>query len=216
MSTPFLNSSLTWQMGVWYLLVVCDATTFFRRLAPNKVEFGGSLTIDSRLYGVRADRFAQYLTPQRVVAAAWDPKMIQALGDDTFRLRQDPYKFADVLQVAISVDVQVKRSGTGLTLASRDIDCVAGIGRDLQKLDLGIQLDGSLEPQRDTIARLKGSFKFTTSGTLVGPLILLPDAVLSTATSGVNLGILAYARNRFVKGIDADYRRWARLNPDVH
>lgn len=203
-------------MAPWLvLLAACDATTFFRRIGLNKVEFGGSLAIDSRLAGVSADRFVQYLTPQRVVAAAWDPKMIQKIGDDTFRLRQEPYRFANALQVAISVDVQVKRQGTGLTLASRDINCMAGIGSDMQKLDLGIRLDGVLEPQREKVARLKGSFTFTTSGTLVGPLIFLPDPVLSTATAGVNLGILSYARTRFVKGIDADYRRWARLNPPL-
>lgn len=193
--------------------------TFYRRTSFDTVEFGGSLNIDSTLPGVEASRFAQFLTPSRVVAAAWDPRMIQALNapngeldnEELFRLRQEPVDFAGVMQLETSVDVAVQRVGTGLKLSSRDINCMATIGLDRpRKLDINIQLTGELRPQSGKVARMLGSFEFTTGGRLVPPLILLPDPVLNAAATAVNAGILQYARERFVTGISSDFAAWDR------
>lgn len=192
---------------------------FYRRTSFDTVEFGGRLSIDCTLPGVEASRFAQFLTPSRVVAAAWDPRMIQALSaqngardsEELFRLKQEPIDFAGAMQVETTVDVAVQRVGSGLKLSSRDINCMARVGLDRpRKLDINIQLEGELRPQSGKIARMLGSFEFTTGGRLIPPLLLLPDPVLYAAATAVNAGILQYARERFVTGISKDFKAWDR------
>ncbi|KAJ8608512.1 hypothetical protein CTAYLR_005721 [Chrysophaeum taylorii] len=212
------------QIVVWVLsfALTADAlattrvqptSTFYRRTSLDTVEFGGRLNIDSTFDRVDPLAFAEFLTPVRVVGAAWDPKMVEALGDhagsEVFRLKQEPFDFAGVLRVATSVDVRVRQIGTGLELESRDIDCRAAIGlAPPQKVDLAIRLNGVLDPQDAPVARLRGSFDLTVSGRLFGPVLLLPDPVLKTAAIAVNTGILGYARNRFVTGIYQDFQRY--------
>lgn len=185
--------------------------TFYRRVSFDKVEFGGSLEIDSTLSGVNSARFAEFLSPLRVVSAAWDADMVERVDSRIFRLKQDPLDFAGALRVETTVQVEVEQEDSGgLRLSSREIESVTRIGRDTQKLDIDIKLDGRLIPQEGKIAVLKGSFEYTTGGKLVGPLLFLPDPVLDAAATAVNTGILNYARDRFVDGIVKDFWDWDR------
>lgn len=120
------------------------------------------------------------------------------------------------MRVETAVDVAVRQVGTGMMLASRGINCVASIGQDHPKnIDVDIRLQGALSPQDGRIARLRGTFEYTTAGRLVGPLLLIPDSVLSVAATAVNTGILQYARGRFVNGIVDAYSSWLRQHPSV-
>ena len=180
--------------------------TFYRRVGFDRVEFGGRLAVDSTLEASSA-QFSEYLTPKRIVSAAWDPNMVQDLEDGVFRLTQEPVNFAGS-ELAISVDVAVVQKGSAMKLDSKDISCVITFNRRPQRLPVDISLDGRLLPQSSDPSRIQGSFDFTIKGKLVGPLLLLPDPALSAATGLVSLGIIRYAQNRFVNGVKSDFRLW--------
>ena len=49
---------------------------------------------------------------------------------------------------------------------------------------------------------------FTTSGRLVGPLLLTPDPVIRLAADLVVAGVVEYARSRFVTGVRDSLLAW--------
>mmetsp|Transcript_38818 Transcript_38818/g.124442 ORF Transcript_38818/g.124442 Transcript_38818/m.124442 type:complete len:221 (-) Transcript_38818:3-665(-) len=183
--------------------------TFYRRASFDRVEFGGRLAVDAALDG-SASNFSEYVTPYRLVCAAWDPRMVDSLTESTFRLRQEPVDFAGVMRLSTAVTVEVRQRGTALRMKSSDIACLVSFNDERERrLDVGIDLDGTLLPQTDrNNAQLAGSFDFTVEGKLVGPLIFLPDPALSAATQLVTSGIIRYAQDRFVNGIRDDFRNW--------
>ena len=72
-----------------------------------------------------------------------------------------------------------------------------------------INLKGTLRPQRPSgPARVRGAFDFTTSGRLVGPLLLTPDPVIRLAAALVCQGVVQYAQTRFVRGVQDAFAKW--------
>ena len=50
-----------------------------------------------------------------------------------------------------------------------------------------LELVGDLQPQRSGgVARIRGQFTYSTEGALIGPLVFLPDPVISAAAGAVN------------------------------
>ena len=206
-------------VAAWWWLPVGSGmatTTTYKRVSLDFIEFGGKLSLDSVVRGSEAGRLAAFLTPKRVVSAAWKAQNVEALGGggegvERFRLKQDPLDFA-ALRVTTFVDVAVTPGDRGgLTLASEGIVCKASwAGQGERQLDVRIDLGGVLEPQgaEGGPGRIRGAFDFTTSGRLVGPLLLTPDPVIRLAADLVVAGVVEYARSRFVTGVRDSLLAW--------
>ena len=199
------------------LAVVGLARTSYKRVNLEFIEFGGQLSIDTKVRGDAKDLSA-FLTPQRIVESAWNPANVERLPSPSedracFRLKQDEVTFV-ALRVNTYVDVDVVSVGDrgGVTLESKDIICKASWANQAEKqLDVRIKLVGELKPQAASgAARVRGNFDFTVSGKLVGPLLLTPDPLIRVAADLIDQGVLQYANSRFVRGIESSFARWLR------
>ena len=135
------------------LAVVGLARTSYKRVNLEFIEFGGQLSIDTKVRGDAKDLSA-FLTPQRIVESAWNPANVERLPSPSedracFRLKQDEVTFV-ALRVNTYVDVDVVSVGDrgGVTLESKDIICKASWANQAEKqLDVRIKLVGELKPQ---------------------------------------------------------------------
>lgn len=170
-------------------------TTNYKRVGK-RVEFGGSWLIRETFDdGVDAARAAAWLQdPRRVLAAAWPAEHIRASdggGSDVlaFALTQDPIDFAGLVHVDCVVDVDVAREPRGgVSLASRSVEAFATLRGKRRPVPMDFRLRGHLEGQPDAggAAALVGSFEYSMSADLIGPLVFVPDRALRLAAAGVN------------------------------
>ncbi|KAH8046800.1 hypothetical protein JL722_13434 [Aureococcus anophagefferens] len=172
----------------------CLLTTNYKRVGK-RVEFGGSWLIRETFDdGVDAARAAAWLEdPRRVLAAAWPAEHIRASdggGGDVlaFALTQDPIDFAGLVHVDRVVDADVAREPRGgVSLASRSVEAFATLRGKRRPVPMDFRLRGHLEGQPDARRRaLAGSFEYSMSADLIGPLVFVPDRALRLAAAGVN------------------------------
>lgn len=189
-------------------------STNFKRQG-NRINFGATLQIQEVLKGVDPKGLELYLKdPRNMMAAAWPRDLIEPLGNDEYRLNQEPLNFANLLQIEYSVDVRtVERASGGIEMESTRIRSTASLGGGVrQEVPIDLTLTGVLQPLKPVSqgqgVLLQGDVKFATSGQLIGPLLFAPTPVLQAATDTVNRGILEYARREFVRGVRKGYMDW--------
>mmetsp|Transcript_15612 Transcript_15612/g.53273 ORF Transcript_15612/g.53273 Transcript_15612/m.53273 type:complete len:240 (+) Transcript_15612:3-722(+) len=190
----------------WPLAARTTSTHFTKK--SSLIEFGGKMVMDEAILMGSSSELSDFLTPDRVIRAAWDPRNIEALPGGLYRLTQEPFDFV-VVKVKNFVDVAISQEEDGLiVLESRGITVFIE-GLRPQKLDVQLSLRGSLEPPRSSaVSSLKGGFNFSAKGTLVGPLLFVPEVALRVATTAINTGIIVYARDRLLRGIKRDFAAW--------
>ncbi|KAH8046280.1 hypothetical protein JL722_13753 [Aureococcus anophagefferens] len=185
-------------------------TTNYKRVGK-RVEFGGSWLIRETFDdGVDAARAAAWLQdPRRVLAAAWPAEHIRASdggGSDVlaFALTQDPIDFAGLVHADCVV-------GVGVASARRRVARVAE-RRGLRDApgQAAARADGLPAPRpprgpaRRRARGAVGSFEYSMSADLIGPLVFVPDRALRLAAAGVNRKLAL--GDRFADGVLAAVR----------
>ena len=183
-----------------------------------RIAFGSRLDIGARLKDTDPAALAVFLRdPTQIICASWPRERTMALpGAGDFRLVQLPISFAGAATIDFHVDVHLDvdpRDGR-VTLRSYAVDTSVSLrGGSKTKVIVDLELQGELRPiaaaSRTTEeAEIAGFVAYETSGSLQGPLVLLPDAALRAATEAINHTVLLFARRDFVRGIKRNFDAW--------
>jgi hypothetical protein len=179
----------------------------------NQVTFGDSFSVNEQFANVNIEALAAFIgEPKQIVTASWAEDKIVNLGTPgQFRLTKEPLNFIGGLQLEFSVDVEVDTTTKGLAvLSSKKAQFfMSRNGREKQPVNVDIQVNGMLRSVPSATGTfLQGSMEYKVTGSLLGPLILLPSAVLRPATDAVNGGVIVFMRRDFVTGFKRNFSKW--------
>lgn len=151
--------------------------------------------------------------PRRLVYALVDPKQVDSLSQEVFRLQMRPLKFM-MIHVQPTVDIEVKANSRG-GIKLQAINCeIRGNSYINQRFSLSLQ--GELLP--DTVAQrtyLKGKADLTVSVELPPIFRLTPKPLLEATGNGLLHSVLVTIKQRLMRQLLADYEAWTRsVNTD--
>ncbi|MEO1520293.1 MAG: DUF1997 domain-containing protein [Cyanobacteria bacterium J06633_2] len=150
--------------------------------------------------------------PQRIINALADPKRIEFLGDNVFRLKMRPLGFM-MLKIQPTVDMKLWAEQDG-SIALESVKCdIKGVDFINQRFDL--VLKGILSPitvQGKTHLVGRADLQVTVDVPL--PLALTPRPIVESTGDKVLLGVLATVKQRLMHQLLADYRFWAIAHRD--
>ncbi|NJL46728.1 MAG: DUF1997 domain-containing protein [Leptolyngbyaceae cyanobacterium SM2_5_2] len=157
--------------------------------------------------------------PQRLVQAITDPRRIEPLSEEVYRLSLRPLQFLSV-SVEPTADLRVWGLNDG-TLCLEAIRCEVRAPDYLSYVNdsFSMGLKGSLKPLRyERYTELLGEAKLTIQLELPPPLRFMPAPMLDGAGRTFLSGILMTMKSRIERNLVSDYKTWveqthSRLNP---
>ena len=145
--------------------------------------------------------------PQRLVRAIADPRLMEQLGGDRYRLKLRPLHILSLhFQPAVVLKVWADARGqVYLQSESCEIHGIEYINTRFN-LDVG----GKLTPvQRGDLTYLEGRADLAVEISLPSLLALAPPAILEATGNHVVKSVLARIKQRLLEQLLADYRAWA-------
>lgn len=151
--------------------------------------------------------------PQRLVQAIADPKLMEALPGDRFRLKMRPLNFLDIYHFQPTVVLKVWANATGTVFLESESCEIRGI--DYINHRFSLQLKGRLAPYRqDGHTLLQGKADLQVGVDLPQALWLTPKPLLEMAANGLLRGVLARIKQRLQGQLLADYQQWLAQQND--
>ncbi|MBE9202291.1 DUF1997 domain-containing protein [Synechocystis salina LEGE 06099] len=145
--------------------------------------------------------------PQRLVQAIADPKLMEVLPGDRFRLKMRPLNFLDIYHFQPTVVLKVWANATGTVFLESESCEIRGI--DYINHRFSLQLKGRLAPYRqDGHTLLQGKADLQVGVDLPQALWLTPKPLLEMAANGLLRGVLARIKQRLQGQLLADYQQW--------
>jgi hypothetical protein len=151
--------------------------------------------------------------PQRLVQAIADPKLMEALPGDRFRLKMRPLNFLDIYHFQPTVVLKVWANAAGTVFLESESCEIRGI--DYINHRFSLQLKGRLAPYRqDGHTLLQGKADLQVGVDLPQALWLTPKPLLEMAANGLLRGVLARIKQRLQGQLLADYQQWLAQQND--
>jgi hypothetical protein len=146
--------------------------------------------------------------PQRLVKAIADPKLMEQLSDDRFRLKMRPLNFMEIYHFQPTVVLQVNSDSNGTVFLSSQ-ECEI---RGLEYIDRRFSLDlqGKLAPiNLNGNTYLHGKANLEVKVQLPPALWLTPKALLEMAGNSLLKSVLLRIKQHLLNQLLEDYYRWA-------
>lgn len=177
-----------------------------------RISFGSVQSVQVRLAGANTALLNEYLAPEVVATAMWDPKCAKRVDESRWELSLEKLSFA-MLEIASSVVVNVERDAGGvitLTSESFSVSAQSPAGRlSTAELNIDVSVAGRLEILAGGGA-VGGKVGFATAGDLPSLMLFTPRPVLSVAASGLNRAVMGLVIGEFERGIRRDFSAWQR------
>jgi len=182
-----------------------------------KVEFGYTTKLDTDLKDGDSDTITKWLNDEEKVASGiWDKNLMQSLGGNLYRLKLITLQFLTI-QLAPSIDVLMwteKNSSDGKPIFKIEsigydpnVQVMPGVGVDAKAL--GIQIDVVGELRLDSKGTgLSGEIGFVSSGNLLPPMRLVPEAAIKGAAGIINRTVANFAVQSFEKGAKEEFAKF--------
>ncbi|MGF1493108.1 MAG: DUF1997 domain-containing protein [Microcoleaceae cyanobacterium] len=146
--------------------------------------------------------------PRRLVNALCDPRRLEQLSDDCFRLKMRPLSFM-FLTIQPTVDMKIWALSDN-TIRLKSVACeVRGVEYINQRFRL--QLYGRLSPRQvDHQTQLQGVADLAVEVELPPPLLMTPRPLLEATGNQLLKSVLLTIKQRLMHNLVADYQSWAR------
>lgn len=146
--------------------------------------------------------------PQRLVNAIANPKLMEVLGGDRYRLKLNPLNLLNLYHFQPTVILEVKSDSYGI-VSIRSLNCeIRGI--DYINDRFSLELKGKLIPvHRKGETYLEGRADVVVSVDVPPFLLLAPVPVLETAGVGLVQNVLGRIKQRILSHLLHDYHHWA-------
>lgn len=147
--------------------------------------------------------------PQRLVRAIANPKLMEQLSEQRFRLKMRPLNFLDLYRFQPAVVLRVVANSKGTVFVNSE-DCEI-VGNAYINQRFSLSLHGKLAPvsSQEGETRLKGRADLAVDVDLPPPLWVAPKPLLETTGNGLLKGVLQRIKQRLLTQLLADYRQWA-------
>ena len=151
--------------------------------------------------------------PQRLVNALVDLTRVEQLSTEVFRLKMRPLSFMS-LSIQPIVDMRVWAEFNGTIRLESVNSQIHGIKYINQRFQL--DLKGNLSTyEKDGNTRLKGIANLEVKVELPAPLSFTPKAILETAGNGLLKSVLITIKQRLLRQLLVDYRRWVESHSEA-
>lgn len=152
--------------------------------------------------------------PQRLVKAITNPKLMQQLSSQLYKLKMRPLNFMDVYHFQPIVVLKVWSGASGTVYLNSE-DCeIKGIDYINQRFSL--QLKGKLSPQEiDGKTYLKGKADLQVKVDLPPPLWLTPKPFLEITGNSLLKSVLVRIKQKLMSQLLQDYYSFAENEQDV-
>lgn len=149
--------------------------------------------------------------PKHLVSAIADPKLMEVLSDNRFRLKMRPLSFLDLYHFQPTVVLKVWANSTGTIFLESESCEIRGI--DYINYRFSLQLKGRLTAyaQGEQI-QLQGKADLKVSVDLPQALWLTPTPLLEMAANGLLKGVLVRIKQRLLTQLLEDYYLWVANN----
>ncbi|AIE74317.1 MULTISPECIES: DUF1997 domain-containing protein [unclassified Synechocystis] len=145
--------------------------------------------------------------PQRLVRAIADPKLMEVLPGDRFRLKMRPLNFLDIYHFQPTVVLKLWSNPTGTVFLESESCEIRGI--DYINHRFSLRLKGRLAPyHQGGHTLLQGKADLQVAVDLPQALWLTPKPLLEMAANGLLRGVLARIKQRLQGQLLADYEQW--------
>jgi hypothetical protein len=146
--------------------------------------------------------------PHRLVSALADQNRIEALGNDSYRLKMKPRQFF-MFSVQPTVDIQLQSKTDGTVFLTSQACEIRGV--DFINDRFQLKLKGILSPaEKQGQTYLEGQADLQVQVELPPILWMTPKAILQTAGNGLLKSILMSVKQKLVHQLVLDYQVWAR------
>ncbi len=147
--------------------------------------------------------------PQRLVNALADSSRIEQLSTEVFRLKMRPLAFMS-LSIQPIVDMRVWAASDGAIYLESVRSEIRGIEYINQRFQLDLKGNlSSYEIHENT--RLKGIVNLEVQVELPPPFSFTPKSILETTGNGLLKSVLLTIKQRLLRQLLVDYRRWVEL-----
>ncbi len=145
--------------------------------------------------------------PQRLVRAIADPRLMEQLGDDRYRLKMRPLHVLG-LHFQPTVVLQVWADAQGQVYLQSESCEIRGIEYINARFNLDV--GGKLKPvEQAGKTKLQGRADLAVDIGLPSLLSLAPVSILEATGNRVVKGVLGRIKQRLLEQLLADYRAWA-------
>lgn len=144
--------------------------------------------------------------PQRLVNALADPRRIEQLNQEVFRLKMRPLNFMSV-KIQPTVDMRVWAQSNG-TINLQSVGCEI-LGLDYINQRFALNLKGYLLPtRRNDVTYLKGNADLEVRLELPPPFSFTPQLIMEKTGNGLLKSILLTIKQRLLNQLLSDYQSW--------
>lgn len=148
--------------------------------------------------------------PQRLVNALADSSRIEQLTTEVFRLKMRPLTFMS-LSIQPIVDMRVWAEANGTIRLKSVSSKIQGLEYINQRFQLDLQ--GNLSSyEKDGTTHLKGIVNLEVKVELPPPFSFTPKSILETTGNGLLKSVLLTIKQRLLRQLLVDYRRWVELH----
>mmetsp|Transcript_15534 Transcript_15534/g.18936 ORF Transcript_15534/g.18936 Transcript_15534/m.18936 type:complete len:264 (+) Transcript_15534:307-1098(+) len=182
-----------------------------------KVSFGSTLTLKTNFQNGDLDSICDWLKDEkRVALSIWDEKMIKDLGNSVYRLQIMTLQFVTIrLTPSVDTKMWIEKDGRNdepvFKLQSinfdPNIELMPGLNIPAESLGIQIEVVGELRPSRDGKG-VEGKIGFVSGGELPGPMRLLPEPALKSASDLICKTVGDFAVMNFQNGARAKYKQF--------
>ncbi|MBP0020008.1 MAG: DUF1997 domain-containing protein [Cyanobacteria bacterium SBLK] len=147
--------------------------------------------------------------PQRLVNAIADPKLMEILEGDLYRLKMRPLNLLDLYHFQPTVVLKVWSSSRGTVYLQSESCEIRGI--DYINTRFSLKVNGLLVPsQKDGKTYLQGEAFVEVKIELPQVFLLAPKHLLETAGDRLAQQVLLRIKQRLLSHLLADYHQWAK------
>ena len=146
--------------------------------------------------------------PQRLVQAIANPKLMEQLSGERFRLKMRPLNFMEMYQFQPTVVLRVWSDANG-TVNIKSEECEIR-GNEYINDRFSLNVTGKLFPtQEEDKTLLQGKADVDVRVELPMPLQLMPKPLLESAGNGLVKSVLLRMKQRLQNQLVKDYQQWA-------
>ncbi|NEO87262.1 MAG: DUF1997 domain-containing protein [Spirulina sp. SIO3F2] len=150
--------------------------------------------------------------PQRLVHAIADPRLMDVLDGDRYRLRMHPLNLLELYHFQPTVILKVQANSQGVVNLHSEDCTIQGIDYINDRFNLNV--DGKLMPVvKDAQTYLKGLAVAEVTVDIPPFLMLAPLPILEKAGEQLVKGVLGRIKQRLLSQLLKDYRAWAQDAP---
>jgi hypothetical protein len=146
--------------------------------------------------------------PQRLVNAIADPKLMETLGGDRYRLKMRPLNLLNLYHFQPTVVLKVWSSSRGTVYLQSESSEIRGVNYINARFSL--KVNGLLSIlQKEGKTYLKGEAFVEVNVELPQVFSLTPKSLLETAGKSLAKNVLMRIKQRLLSHLLADYHQWA-------